>query len=260
MALMQLDLPAPVAPAIKQVRHLGEVHHHRAAGDVLAESDLERMGGRAGLGAGQDVAQRNQLALAVRHLDADGRATRNRRQDPHVGRRHRIGDVLVEAGDPGDFHAGAELEFVAGDRRTHGHADNRRLDSVGGKRVLERSPACLEHPAVDLHRLGFLQQRHRRKPPRAATLGGTKVDLQLFLWHCEFDRLIDVHVDHRFHLRLVLGLRAAPPARMGGGRACRRVRPYCRRFRAPVPRGPAGGRQPVAPRRRATRRRALVYG
>ena len=64
------------------------------------------------------------------HLDADRRAAGDRREDAHVGRRHRVGDVLVEAGDPGDLDAGAELELVAGDRRADGHADEPGLDAV----------------------------------------------------------------------------------------------------------------------------------
>ena len=83
----------------EDVRHLGQVHHHRPAGDVAAEPDLEGMRGPAGLVAQQDVAQRHELALLVGHLDADGRAAGDRGEDADVGRRHRVGDVLVQAGD-----------------------------------------------------------------------------------------------------------------------------------------------------------------
>src|SRR3546814_14287993 len=47
-------------------------------------------------------------------LDADRLAARDGGQDAHVGRGHRVGDVLVQARDPRDLHAGTALELVAG--------------------------------------------------------------------------------------------------------------------------------------------------
>ena len=41
----------------------------------------------------------------------------DRREDPHVGRRDRVGDVLAERGDLLHLHRGAELDLVAGHRR-----------------------------------------------------------------------------------------------------------------------------------------------
>ena len=78
----------------------------------------------------------------VRHLDADRLTAGDRGEDAHVGRRHRVGDVLVEARDPGDLHAGAELELVAGDGRADGHADEAGLDAV-----LRPAPARARGPA-----------------------------------------------------------------------------------------------------------------
>ena len=75
------------------------------------------------LGRGQAASHPLELAVGVGHLDADGLPARDRGQDADVGRRHRVGDVLVEARDAGDLHAGAELELVAGDRRADDHAD-----------------------------------------------------------------------------------------------------------------------------------------
>ena len=36
---MDTLLPVPVAPAIKQVRHFGQIHHHWMAGHVAAQSN-----------------------------------------------------------------------------------------------------------------------------------------------------------------------------------------------------------------------------
>ena len=52
---------------------------------------------------------------------------------------HGVGDVLVQAGDPGDLHAGAELELVAGDGRADDHADEAGLHAVLGEGGLERA-------------------------------------------------------------------------------------------------------------------------
>ena len=110
--------------------------------------------GLVGLGRGQDVAQGDQLAVLVGHLDADGRRARDGGQDAHVGRRHGVGDVLGQAGDPGHLDAGPELELVAGHRRADGHADQPGLDPVGGQGVLQgpalrpRPAACRPRPAL----------------------------------------------------------------------------------------------------------------
>ena len=124
---------------------------HGPAVDVAADGHLERVGGPRASARGEDVAQRDELAVDVRDLDADGLAARDRRQDAHVGRRHRVGDVLVQARDAGDLHARPELELVAGDGRADDHADEAGLDAVlrpaparGRGRLLDgrRSTSC----------------------------------------------------------------------------------------------------------------------
>lgn len=98
------------------------------------DGDLEGVGGLAGLLGGEDVAQVDHDAVRVGHLDADRLTAGDRSEDPHVGRRHRVGDVLVERGDPGDLDAGPELQLVAGDRGADGHADDTGLHAVLGQR------------------------------------------------------------------------------------------------------------------------------
>ncbi len=146
MQLMPLDLPAPVAPAISRCGVVARSRKTALPGDVLADRDLERVGGLGRLGRREQVAERDELALVVRHLDADRRATRDRRQDADVDGRHRVGDVLLQARDPGDLHAGPELELVAGDRRTDGHAEQRGLDAVRRERLLQHHAPRLRPP------------------------------------------------------------------------------------------------------------------
>ena len=98
----------------QQVRRGGQVEEHRAAGDVLADGDVERMRRRLGLGRRHDVAEADELAGVVGHLDADRRAAGDRSEDAHVGGRHRVGDVAVEAGDPGDLDARARARARSG--------------------------------------------------------------------------------------------------------------------------------------------------
>ena len=114
----------------QQVGRRGEVEEHGLAGDVLADRHLQRAGGGLGLGRDQQVAEGDELAGVVGDLDADRRAAGDRGEDADVGGRHGVGDVALQAGDPGDLDAGAELELVAGDGGADGHADERRVDAV----------------------------------------------------------------------------------------------------------------------------------
>ena len=92
----------------------------------------------------------------VGHLDADGRAARDGGQDAHVGGRHRVGDVLVEAGDPGDLDPGAQLELVAGDRRARRSCPTSRVSTpwAGERLPRARGPRASTSAAVDLLAFG----------------------------------------------------------------------------------------------------------
>jgi len=65
MELRPTDLPAPVAPANEQMGHLRQIGDEGVAVNVLAESERQhRRRRREGLGL-DDVAQRDELALAI---------------------------------------------------------------------------------------------------------------------------------------------------------------------------------------------------
>ena len=115
-------MPAPVAPAM---RMCGIVARFIITALPLMSRPTATSSGCVARFASGDARMSPRATIwrsRVGHLDADRLAARDRRQDAHVGRRHRVGDVLVEARDPGHLHAGAELELVAGDRRAHHHA------------------------------------------------------------------------------------------------------------------------------------------
>ena len=123
--------------------------------------------GLGGFGRREQVAERDELALMVGHLDADRRSTGDRGEDAHVDRRHCVGDVLLQAGDPGDLDAGAEFEFVSGDRRADRHAEQRRFDTVRCERLVQHSATCLDRLAIDRLLSGPFEERHRRQHPLA---------------------------------------------------------------------------------------------
>jgi hypothetical protein len=80
-------LPGVGGAGYEQVRHLGEVGQHRLAGDILAQSDGERMSvGLRALGP-QHVSDGNQLSRAVGDLDADRRASRDGGEETQLARR-----------------------------------------------------------------------------------------------------------------------------------------------------------------------------
>ena len=112
----------------QHVRGLGQVGDDVAALDILADADDERVLVAARSRGAQDVAEGHVLAVGVGDLDADGALAGNRREDTHVGRGHRIGDVLRQVGELVDLDAGAEHDLVAGHRRTAGEAGDPRVD------------------------------------------------------------------------------------------------------------------------------------
>ena len=95
---MHPDLPEPVVPAIKQVRHPGEVGPDGVAADVLAEPHAERACRRREVV--EDVAERDEPRREVRHLDADRLLAGDRRQDADLGRRERVGEIVLAAPRP----------------------------------------------------------------------------------------------------------------------------------------------------------------
>ncbi|MCY1224729.1 hypothetical protein D9M72_369000 [compost metagenome] len=100
----------------EQVGHLGEVRHHVAALDVLADAHDHRVVGAAGVLAAEHIAEGHGFAVRVGDLDADGGLAGDRAEDTDVAGRDGIGDVLGQRRDA--FHLGArgEFDFITGDR------------------------------------------------------------------------------------------------------------------------------------------------
>jgi len=82
----------------------------------------------------------------VRHLDTDRLLARDRRQDADLGRRQRVGEVVLQGRDLRHLRAGGELELVAGDPGTRDLADQVRIDAE----VRERLDQGLPHARARL--------------------------------------------------------------------------------------------------------------
>ena len=139
---MQPDLPDPVVPGDEEVRHAGEVGPDRVAGDVLAEPDRQRARRRRQVA--EDVAERDELRREVRDLDADGLLAGDRREDPDLRGRERVGEIVLQAGDLRHLRPGCELELVPGharardlarDGRLHAELRQRAHEEIGGLRA-----------------------------------------------------------------------------------------------------------------------------
>ena len=115
--------------------------------------------------------ERDQLARPVRHLHADRRLARDRGQDADVRRRHGVGDVLGQAGDPRHLHAGAELDLVAGHRRAHPAPDQTGLHAVRRQRPHQLRPRCVDLALVQAQLLRRRQHAHRGQDPFARGSG-----------------------------------------------------------------------------------------
>ena len=117
----------------EQVRHLREIGADRAPRDVLAEPDRQRRPLRRRLL--EDVAESHDAPLRVRHLDADRLLARDRREDPHVGRRERVREVVLERRDLRHLRPWREPQLVARDVRPGDRTDYVRGDAEVPERL-----------------------------------------------------------------------------------------------------------------------------
>src|SRR5262249_18283851 len=141
----------------QDVRHPRQVGPDGRTGDVLAEPHRERA--RRLRQVVVDVAERDEVRAEVRHLDAYGLLAGNRREDPDLGRRERVAQVVLQVRDLADLRARRELQLVARHARAGDLADHGRLDAEVRQARDERVGDALVLLAVRAGaRLGLLQQ------------------------------------------------------------------------------------------------------
>ena len=130
------------------------------------------MGGVGRFFGEEQIAHRNHLPADIRDLDANGLFPRDRSQNSHVGRRHCVGDVFVEARDPIHLDTRSELQLEAANGRTNDYPDDARLDTMFREGVLQLATSLLDHRSVNVLTNTPLEQIHGRKGPRAGTWSG----------------------------------------------------------------------------------------
>ena len=125
---MQVDLPAPVAPAISMCGIFARLATTNPPSTSLPRPTTIGWWSPAATGE-RRTSPRLTISLSVLGIsmpiaDLPGIGD----EDPHVGALHGVGDVLGQRGDPLDLDGGAELDLVAGDRRPAGEAGDLRVD------------------------------------------------------------------------------------------------------------------------------------
>ena len=149
----------------QQVRHLGQVGHHRIAGDVLAESNGQaRDTVVVDLGA-EDLGQAHDLPLGVGKLQAHVILARDGFDHPDRGQRQRARQVACQADDLAALDADRRFDFIARDDRARIGGDDLDLDTEVGEFFLDQ--AAGEFQGFDAYRLllhrRLVEQRQRRQ-------------------------------------------------------------------------------------------------
>jgi hypothetical protein len=147
----------------QQVRQTGQIDHHRVAGHVLAQVERDPHLQRLAVGLFHDLAEPDQLPLAVGDLDADGVLAGNRRDDPHAGHPQRDGQVVGQRGDFAQSQAGLQLDLELGDHRPGLDFDHVDLEAEIGERLFQHLGlvANVLFMFIETERLALQQQIER---------------------------------------------------------------------------------------------------
>ncbi len=188
------------------VRHLGQVRHHRLAGDVLAQRHGQLRRALVVDLRAEDLRQAHRLALRVRQLQAHEILAGNRLHHADGDQRQRTRQVLGQVDDLAALHARGRLDLVARDDRArvgrhhlHFHAE-----------VLE---LLFDQARGELQRLGahgFLHGRDRVEQRQRRQVGILDIDKQrLLLLAFHALALDDGRGAHDLHRRCFLDAHAA---------------------------------------------------
>ena len=120
----------------------------------------------------KDVAEHHEVAHLVGHLDPDRGLAGDRGDDPNVGGRERVGDVVRQRQDLVDLGPGADLDLVERDRGTTVRGRHGRRHAERPERPLERLHRVLLVPPVGIARRRAPQQLQRRELVGASGDGG----------------------------------------------------------------------------------------
>ena len=218
------------ADALAGARHAGneEVGHPREVSNdgiplhVDAEGDRQERGRPLELLALDHLAERDEVAVPVRHLDADRRPARDP-LDADLLRGQREGEVVLEAGHLRDLDARRGLELVGRDDRPWPVAVDDALDpeleALGGDelhRLLELFARLLPVPLY-----GGAKELLGREDPAVRFLGGGKREDPLRRCLHLLQLCGPRHRDRAHGRRRRHGIRRGGPFGPGGGRRAR---------------------------------------
>ena len=141
----------------QQMRHLGEVGHHRLAADGLAQRQGQRRAGLFVIARRQQFTQVNGFANLVGQLDADDVAARNH-GDARRHRAHRAGDVVGQRDHAAGFHACRRLELVQRHHRAGAHGGDAALDAEIGQHRFQHAGILFQRLVGEAARVLY---RHR---------------------------------------------------------------------------------------------------
>ena len=134
----------------QQVRHLGEIRHHRRAADILAQRQRQAHGAVAKFTAREDLAQHHHLAGFIGQFDADHAAPGDG-GDPRRKRRHRARDIVGKPDHPAGLEAGGGLELIHRHHRAGANAHDLALDAVIIKHAFKHARVFFQSLLGKLH-------------------------------------------------------------------------------------------------------------
>ena len=139
IALTQPDLPAPVVPATSRWGILARSAPIARPATSLPSQTRQRRPVRGRVL--EDVAQVDDPPPRVGDLDAHGLLAGDRGEDADLGRRQRVGEVVLELGDLGDLGPGRQAQLVA---RPSGFSSGGTFSSGSGSSQLGSGQAQAE--------------------------------------------------------------------------------------------------------------------
>ncbi len=113
----------------QQMRHLGQIDHHRLAADVFAQRQRQRRFHVVVFVGAQNFRKKHDLLLGVGNFQADHVLARNHVDHAHADHGKAARDVLVQTRYLAAAHAGSGLQFEARDHRARINADHFRFDA-----------------------------------------------------------------------------------------------------------------------------------
>ena len=139
----------------QQVRHFGQIAHHRHARNVFAQGDGELGFGFGKHGGGQNFAQGHFLTAVVRQLDAHGVFARDGLDNTHRLQRHRTCQIFGQIHNLTTLHALRRLDFIARDDRAGSGGNHLHFNTELGQFAFDAFGRLLQFVGINRQRFAF---------------------------------------------------------------------------------------------------------